>query len=331
MRVSVVVPVKNGEAFIGELLESLLNQEEKPYEIIVVDDGSTDRTVEVVKKYPVKLLFTDGSRGANAGRNIGLKNASGDIVAFIDADCAAPPEWIKTICEELREGTAVCVGGSAFLNPKLKGNIIAEYSNDAFFAPMPTFKKRDFITRENLISKRLPNSNNMAVVREVLVKEGLWFDEGFKGGAEEIEILWRLLERGYKILVSNKLYVYHYHRSSLRKLLKQVHNYGRGLYWFFRKHKSSPIGLIPATAILTFYTLFFILSLLSALTGIKLVLYFLLITIALPVSLLFFYYRLYKHLSLKKTLLYPFFDILLELSYSLGFVREFIVDIFRRR
>ena len=96
MLVSVIIPAYNEENTIESCLNSLLNQTigKESYEVIVVDDGSTDSTSEIIKRYPVKL-FRQGNSGPATARNLGAKNSSGEIILFTDADCVAEPNWIE--------------------------------------------------------------------------------------------------------------------------------------------------------------------------------------------------------------------------------------------
>ena len=88
--ISVIVPAYNSEATIGACLQSLLAQSRAPDEIVVVDDGSRDGTVDIVSKYPVRLVRLARNAGPGVARNEGAKVASGDILAFTDSDCVAP-------------------------------------------------------------------------------------------------------------------------------------------------------------------------------------------------------------------------------------------------
>lgn len=115
MRISVVIPAYNREETIINCLDSIVNQTYKPYEIIVVDDGSTDRTVDLVEEYakfPVKLIKSGKNAGAQAARNIGIKTAQGDWIAFNDSDDIWLPEKLSIQKEALEQtGYLVCAGG----------------------------------------------------------------------------------------------------------------------------------------------------------------------------------------------------------------------------
>ena len=109
--ISVIVPVYNGEEVIDGCLEALLKQElpQEAYEVIVVDNGSTDMTVEKVRRYPVRLL-EEPLRSSYAARNTGVRAARGSVFAFTDADCRPYPQWLPAALQAIGNG-AECVGG----------------------------------------------------------------------------------------------------------------------------------------------------------------------------------------------------------------------------
>ncbi len=94
LSISVVVPCFNREAFLGETLESALAQTRAALEIIVVDDGSSDRSVEIAKSYPVRVIEMDGNRGISATLNAGIHAAKGDLVALLDSDDLWQPDHL---------------------------------------------------------------------------------------------------------------------------------------------------------------------------------------------------------------------------------------------
>ena len=97
MKVSVVIPVYNEEKRIKKCLDSLINQDEKPDEIIVVDNNCSDRTIEIVKKYKEVIIVKENTQGILFARNAGFDRAKGDIIARSDADTILPSHWIKSI------------------------------------------------------------------------------------------------------------------------------------------------------------------------------------------------------------------------------------------
>lgn len=95
LRISAVIPCYNSEAYLGQAIESALAQSRPLHEIIVVDDGSTDGTCAVAARYPVRLLRTGANSGPSVARNVGIAAASGDVIAFLDAD----DWWLPGHCE----------------------------------------------------------------------------------------------------------------------------------------------------------------------------------------------------------------------------------------
>lgn len=100
MKVSVVIPAYNASSTIAAAIESCLNQTKKPYEVIVVDDASTDNTIAIAEKHPeVKVLRQKSNKGPSAARNLGWDTASGDIVAFLDSDDTWHTKKLEVIAE----------------------------------------------------------------------------------------------------------------------------------------------------------------------------------------------------------------------------------------
>ena len=127
--VSAVIPVHNGETFIAETIESLLHQTIAFDEIIVVDDGSTDRTVDIVKKFKkIKLIQTHHAERVKA-RNIGWNASKGDIVAFVDSDLVLAKDWLKEVLKGFEQGHVAAVDRRAVDKPE---TYIAKM-NDHFF------------------------------------------------------------------------------------------------------------------------------------------------------------------------------------------------------
>lgn len=101
MKVSVVIPVFNEEAYIEDCLKSLLKQTEPADEIIVVDNNSTDKTMQIVKKYPVRIL-KEKTQGITPARNKGFDSAKYELIARTDADVRVPRDWIKRIKDDFK-------------------------------------------------------------------------------------------------------------------------------------------------------------------------------------------------------------------------------------
>ncbi|MFX1269933.1 MAG: glycosyltransferase family A protein [Promethearchaeota archaeon] len=108
-KISVIIPVKNAARTIERCLEAVFNQSLKPHEVLIVDGHSTDGTVARAEKYPVKVFYQDYG-AAGAARQIGLKHAEGEYLAFTDGDCIPGRDWLRRLQAGLNEGI-VGVGG----------------------------------------------------------------------------------------------------------------------------------------------------------------------------------------------------------------------------
>lgn len=258
-KVSIIVPVKNCRLTIKNLLDSLmkLDYPKDKIEIIVVDGNSTDGTKEILKNYPVKILEEPGL-GLNYARNFGFKKSTGEIIAFTDGDCIVPKEWIRNILKNFEDSLVGVVGGTIVTgNPE---NIYARYIYGSIIPVMPIFKKRLIFKQIKL--PHYPIGCNMAFKRKALeLING--FDESFKTGFDEVDTLERIgKETDFKIVCDPKVYVIHFHRSSLKDFLKQQFRYGLGESLFRKKHPKSQITKTLSIT-MSFYLFFLMIMFIS--------------------------------------------------------------------
>ena len=121
--VSVVIPCKNSEKTLETCLKALLQQTEAALEVIVVNDNSTDRTAEIAQKFPVVLKNTHLGTSAGAARNSGAESAQGEVVAFIDSDCEASPDWLAKIKNNFAKDPDLGAVGGRYSHPSMKSSI----------------------------------------------------------------------------------------------------------------------------------------------------------------------------------------------------------------
>ena len=216
MLVSVVTTVRNEARNIAALLDSLVVQE-PPLEIIVVDSASVDATRDIVRRYErdyenVHLYITGGTRGA--GRNIGIRTAKGDAVAFIDGDAIANPFWLKEIREGLR-----------------RSDIVAGRTIQIGYRPFEELERVELIVEGTDVTYP---SSNLAYRRSVLKEIG-GFDEWFVT-AEDIDLNIRAVRAGHTIAFRAGAIVYHRTRSSVYDFLRQALWNGAGRKQLTLKH-----------------------------------------------------------------------------------------------
>lgn len=151
--VSVVIPVYNEEKHIEKCLESLMLQTVKPNEIIVVNNNSTDKTVETVKKFKV-ILINEEKKGITPARNAGFNKAKSDIIARTDGDTRLPPYWIAKIKENLENSDILAVSGPAYYFDLPRGMKISYWSTSIFFKFLKRKIKTDCLFGPNMAIKK---------------------------------------------------------------------------------------------------------------------------------------------------------------------------------
>ncbi len=214
--VSVIVPVYNGEKQIRACIEALLNQSypKSRYEILIVDNGSTDATAELVKKYPVRLLEEREIQSSYAARNKGIRNARGEILAFIDSDCVATSTWVEEGVEILNSESADLVGGK----------VEFVYSKDRTTAEL--FDSITSMQIESDIKDRnIGKTANLFVKSLLFDKIGMFPDSVQSGG--DVQWTSRATRNGFSLVYAPEAIVKHPARR-LKKLLKKQYRVGKG-------------------------------------------------------------------------------------------------------
>lgn len=221
--VSFIVPVFNSEKTIGKCIESVLGQGTDK-EILVVDNNSTDGSATIIKNYEVTYFFEE-KRGPAATRNKGLENAKGEFIAFIDSDVVLPRDWTKRALELLHKDKSLAgVGGPGTSVDK---NVVSRALDALLFG-----------TSKNVKEKCVNSLATMDVLYKREVIEDLRFDETFiLPAGEDQEFNFRIRKRGYKLLYSRDLFVYHHHPTNFKALLKRWYNYGKFYSIPYLKHK----------------------------------------------------------------------------------------------
>jgi GT2 family glycosyltransferase len=208
--VSLYVPCYNGEKYIARCVEGLLELDDQPDDIIVIDDGSTDRTAEIVRRYPgVRLIQQNRNRGLAAARNRGLREARHDLVASADADVIVAKDWLTAImrlAEEFPEATAY--GGRLFetvtrtVGDKWRGlHLTQDWGPNRIVKPL-------FLYGANTLSRR----------NHILSLGG--FDERLKTNGEDVDIAERLRKVGRYFVFDPTPVCYHLREDSLTSVLR---------------------------------------------------------------------------------------------------------------
>jgi len=233
--ISVVVGIRNEERFIEECIESLLRLDypQDSYEIIIVDGMSTDKTRDLVQKYPVRLLLNERKNVA-AARNLGVKNARGDLVAFTDGDCKVYSQWLKILVLEMQNAPddVVCVGGPnlIFDTDPIFGRVVG-YAQETFLGSGGSAQSKNS-TKKHYVSS-LPNCN--AMYKKSAIQEVGCFDERFLIG-QDGDLNYRIGKRGHKFLYIPEAQVLHHRRGTFKSFSIRMFKYGMWMAELFKKH-----------------------------------------------------------------------------------------------
>lgn len=227
-RVSVVIPVLNGAATIGDTLAALQVQAGFTLggtaEVIVVDNGSTDATVEIAQRFPVRVVV-EPQRGASAARNRGLQEARAPIVAYTDADTLPTRRWLAELIAPMDYPKIALVAGKIL---SFRPETVAERYVDAsgLYDPRNNVQAGAF---------RFAVSMNMAVRRDVALRIGGWATDLPWG--EDVDFSHRLLrEQPEAMFYAERALLFHRNRSTRRALARQAFGYGHGAACLYRKY-----------------------------------------------------------------------------------------------
>lgn len=214
-RISVVVCSYNGSRTIRDCLEGLLELPYPNYEVIVVDDGSKDKTAAIAGEFDVHLISTE-NRGLSNARNTGMEAASGEIIAYIDDDARPDPHWLHYLAHTFMCSTHAAVGGPNISPPS--DGVIANCVDNAPGNPI-------HVLLTDQIAEHLPGCN-VAVRKEQLQAIG-GFDPQFRVAGDDVDVCWRLQQQGWTLGFSPAAMVWHHRRNSLTAYWKQQIGYGK--------------------------------------------------------------------------------------------------------
>lgn len=215
-KVSVVVATYNGSRTLEACLQSLVELDYPDYEVIVVDDGSTDRTFEIIRGYPmVNYIRQSVNRGLSVARNDGIAAATGEIVAFTDSDCIADKDWLSYLVQTLESGDYAAVGGPNISPP-------AHDRTQACVAAAPGSPSHVLLTDTE--AEHIPGCN-MAFYKWALGTIDS-FDPVFRKAGDDVDVCWRLLQGGFKIGFSPSAIVWHHRRFTIGAYYRQQAGYG---------------------------------------------------------------------------------------------------------
>lgn len=246
--VTVIIPVKDRESELPECLESVFSQDypEDRIEVIVVDDASRDGTGAVAAAFPCRLISLTGNRGQSYCRNLGAREAGGEILAFLDSDCVADKGWLREIVPYFRWERIGAVGGRV----------------DGYFTESPLDRYENAFSSLSMGAHILYGGRDDSLVYtpmcNLLVRRHVYADTGgiradMRVG-EDVDFCWRMRAKGRVLLYVPFGGVLHKHRNRLVRMLNRRSEYGTSEARLYRLHpqkrKIFPSSPVSAAAFL---------------------------------------------------------------------------------
>ena len=246
---SVVVPVFNRPNEIKELLESLVDQEYKQFEVIIVEDGSSNTCREIVESFSNKLavryLYQE-NQGQGFARNFGMENAKGDYFVLFDSDCIIPRHYLRTLNQEIHNRRLDAHGGA--------DGAAEDFS---VFQKAINFSMTSFWTTGGIRGKMKDPERyqargyNMGFSREIFRATKGFVDPN---RAEDIELSIRIKKLGYRLALVKDAYVYHKRKNTFMSFLAQSFSFGRNRINVSRYHPGAVqlVHLLPSMFLVSF-------------------------------------------------------------------------------
>lgn len=226
--VSIIVPIYNGESDLPDLLNGLRAQTYPNFECLLIDNNSSDRTPELLKAAEsdrIRSLNQSQIQSSYAARNVGIQNATGNILAFTDADCRPEPNWLTELIQPFVDPTIGLVAGEI---KALPGNTLLEQYAD----------RQETLSQKHTLNHSFcayGQTANLAIRVEAFKQVGLFRPYLTTGG--DADICWRILrETAWKLQFAQTAIVRHRHRTTIADLQSQWRRYGRSNRYLHELH-----------------------------------------------------------------------------------------------
>jgi len=212
-KVSLYIPCYNVEKYIGRCLASILKQTYPIEEILIIDDGSTDNTIKIASKYPVRIVRHSENRGLAAARNTAIANAKNEFIASLDADCVASPTWLEKLMDNFVEENVAGVGG----------RLIEKYTSSLGDKWRSVHLRQDQGEIRKSVDA-LPGCN--CVYRKSVLKKVGGYNERYKTNFEDIDLSYRVRAKNYKLIYTPDAIVFHMCRDSVSSAVRRAWRFG---------------------------------------------------------------------------------------------------------
>ncbi len=224
-RVSVVVCAYNAADTLEDCLASLDRLTYPDYEVILVNDGSSDGTRDIARAHPHVRVIDVPNAGLSAARNVGLAEATGEIVAYTDADARVDRDWLTFLIQPFLNSDVVGSGGP---------NVVPQDDSPIAQCIARAPGGPTHVLLDDRIAEHVPGCN-MAFRRDALLAIG-GFNPIYLRAGDDVDVCWRLQARGWRIGFASAALVWHHHRTSVKAYWRQQVGYGEGETWLMAHH-----------------------------------------------------------------------------------------------
>lgn len=235
-KISVIIPTYNYAGFVTQAIESVLAQTYKNFEIIVIDDGSTDDTKEVLRPYmnKVRYIYTENG-GPSRARNLGVKNSKGEYVAFLDSDDLYSNDYLEKCINNLSDNS---------------GDLVMTDSYSDFYDDTSKLIKREYLAKKNYVGNETKLIEQLfnhyfvqfPVLMGILIKKSCFEKIGYLdeklGYVEDLDLWFRIAGHNLKIAyLQEPLYIYRRHSHSLCRNRNKIKMHLNAVYSVYEKNK----------------------------------------------------------------------------------------------
>lgn len=216
--ISVVIPSYNSSTTIGKCLEAAFASDYKNFEVIVVDDYSSDASVEIIRKFPCRLVTFSEHKGTSSARNAGALTSKGEYIFFTDSDCLLNKDTLAIIDEIISKAeTDVIIGGTYTKRPYDKGFFNLFQSLFVYYSETKRATQPDYLAAHAM------------VINSGIFRKNRGFAENFMPIIEDVEFTHRLRRAGYQLVIHPTIQVRHIFNFSMYRSLKNAVK--KSLYW----------------------------------------------------------------------------------------------------
>lgn len=218
MKVALYIPCFNAQKTIGACLDAVFAQSRPAESVLLIDDGSTDMTVEIARKYPLKIISHAQNRGLAAARNTAIKNTDAEFIASLDSDCQPEKDWLSSLIKVINSPNVAGSGGK-----------LLEASTSSVF---DTWRAVHMVQHWGALKRVNPEflfGSNTLFRRDALIQAGC-YNESFKSNAEDVDISTRLRKIGFNLIYEPQAIARHLREDDLAALLNNFWKWNFAFY-----------------------------------------------------------------------------------------------------